>query len=103
MQQRQVRIEGDRGTPAQAQPDRGLEHEQLLGGVGEVVLAANHVGDVRVEVVYRDREVVQDRVIRTGDDGVVEVHVLEAGFTADDVVHDRRPLGGDAPGHRTAL
>ena len=36
-----------------------VEHEQLLGGVGEVVLPANDVGDPGVEVVDGDREVVE--------------------------------------------
>ena len=53
VQQRQVGV--DRRLRAER-----LEHEQLLGGVGEVVLAAHDVGDLRVEVVDGDGEVVED-------------------------------------------
>ena len=78
---------------------RGFEHEQLLGGVREMVLAADHVGDARVEVVDRDGEVVEHRPVRAGDHGVVQVQVLETRLAADDVVNDRRSLVGHVQAH----
>ena len=93
VQQRQVRVE--RRLRAQR-----LEHEQLLGRVGEVVLAAHDVRDAGVEVVDGDGEVVEDAAVGAGDDGVVEVHVGERRVAADEVVDDGRALVGDAQAHR---
>ncbi len=69
VQQRQVGV--DRRLRAER-----LEHEQLLGRVGEVVLAANDVRDAGVEVVDGDGEVVEHAAVGARDHGVVEVHVL---------------------------
>ena len=49
----------------------GVEHEQLLGRVREVVVAADHVGDPHVGVVDGDREVVERRAVAAGDHQVV--------------------------------
>ena len=102
MQQRQVRVKRRLRPPAEACRERGFQHQQLLGRVGEVVLAAHHVRDAGVQVVDRDREVVEHRAVRARDHGVVEMQVLEAGLAADQVVHDRRALLGDAQAHRSA-
>ena len=48
-----------------------------------MVLAAHDVRDPGVEVVDRDREVVEDGAVRARDHRVVEVHVLEARLAAD--------------------
>ena len=65
-----------------------------------MVLAADDVRDVRVEVVDGDREVVEDAAVGARDDRVVEVHVGEGRVAADDVVHDGRALVGHAQAHR---
>ena len=89
VQQRQVRVE------RRLRAER-LEHEQLLGRVGEVVLAAHDVRDAGVEVVDGDGEVVEDAAVGAGDHRVVEVHVGERRVAADEVVDDGRALVGDA-------
>ncbi len=96
VQQRQVRVE------RRLRAER-LEHEQLLGRVGEVVLAAHDVRDVRVEVVDGDGEVVEDAAVGARDDRVVEVHVGERRVAADEVVDDGRAVVGHAQAHRARL
>ena len=96
MQQRQVRVH------RRLRAER-LEHEQLLRRVGEVVLAAHDVRDLRVEVVDRDGEVVEDAAVGARDDGVVEMHVGERRVPADEVVHDGLALVGHAQADRAAL
>ncbi len=64
-----------------------------------MVLAADDVRDLGVEVVDRDREVVEDAAVGAGDDGVVHVHVLEGGVAADEVVDDGLALVGHAQAH----
>ena len=105
VQQRQVRVDRlrrrrRRAPRRDARRRHRLEHEQLLGRVGEVVLAADDVRDVRVEVVDGDREVVEDAAVGARDDRVVEVDVRERRVAADDVVHDGRALVGHAQAHR---
>jgi len=73
-----------------------FEHEQLLGGVRQVVLAAHDVRDAGVEIVDRDREVVQNRAVGAGDHGIVHVLVGEPGLASDHVVEHRLPVVGDA-------
>ena len=83
-----------------------LEDQQLLGRVGDVVLTANHMRDPRVEVVDRDREVVEHRAVGAGDHRVVHARVREADLAADEVVEDVWPSSGTcrrtAPGLRLA-
>ena len=100
MQQRQVRIRRERRVASDPRCARGLQHEQLLGGVREMVLAADHVRDRSVEVVDRDGEVVEHGSVGACDHGVVHVDVLEARVASDHVVHDRGALVGDAQTHR---
>src|SRR5580692_11566591 len=76
-----------------------LQHEQLLGRVGEMVLAAHHMRYLRVEVVDRYSEVVEHRAVGASDNGVVEVQVLEDGLAADDVAHDGRAVVGYVQTH----
>ena len=64
-----------------------------------MVLAADDVRDVRVEVVDGDREVVQDAAVGARDDRVVEVHVGEGRVAADDVVDDGRAVVGHVQPH----
>ena len=87
-----------------AEPDlpRRLEHQQLLWRVGEVVLTPHDVGDRRIEVVDCDSEVVEDRPVGAGDDGIVHVDVLEGRVSPHHVVDDSRSLvwnpQADGPG-----
>ncbi len=65
-----------------------------------MILAPDDVRDARVQVVDRDREVVEHRPVGAGDHGIVEMDVLEARLTADGVVDDRRALVGHAQTNR---
>ena len=76
VQQRQVRVAGRRD------PQR-IHHEQLLGRVGEVVVAPDHVGYPHVGVVDRDGEVVENRAIATSDHEVVLGLIGEAHLPPD--------------------
>src|SRR3954451_9708352 len=76
-----------------------LVDEELLGRVREVVLAADDVRDLGVGVVDGDREVVENRPVRAGDHGVVEVDVAERRLAADEVVDDGLALVRHAQAH----
>ncbi len=99
VQQGQVGVDGQRRVRADAHGFGRLQHQHLLGRVRDVVLAAHDVRDASVEIVDRDREVVENRSIGTRDHGVVEMGVLEAGLAADRVLDDRRALDGHAQAH----
>ena len=71
-----------------------LEDPHLLGRVGEVVGAADHVGDAGVEVVDHHGQVVDRRAVGAGDHEVVHQAVLERALAADHVAHDGRALVG---------
>ena len=90
-QERQVGVDG------RLRPER-LEHQQLLGRVGEVVLAADDVGDPGIEVVDGHREVVDRSTVGAGDDGVVLVGVGKRDLAADRrrAHHHRVAVVGDA-------
>jgi hypothetical protein len=93
VQERQVREGGRLGAER-------LVDEQLLGRVGEVVLPADDVGDLRVEVVDRDGEVVERGAVGAGDDRVVQVGAAERRVAPDDVVDDELGVVGHAQAHR---
>src|SRR5207302_8161862 len=69
------------------------------GRVGVVVVAAHDVGDLRVEVVDGDGEVVERRAVGAGDHRVVHVDVLEGRLAADQVAHERGAVVGDVQAH----
>ena len=96
VQERQVRIAGRHLA-------QRLEDKQLARRVGEVVVTADHVGDAHLGVVDGDREVVEDRAVRTSDHRVVLKRVLEPDLTADRVRNDGLPLVGDPQSDRSAL
>ena len=63
------------------------EQQDVLGRVREVVLAADHVGDLHRRVVDDDREVVQRGAVGADDDEVAaEVGHVDLDPAADDVV-----------------
>ena len=96
VQQRQVRV-------ARVLVAEGVEDEQLLGRVGEVVVAADHVGDPHLGVVDGDREVVEDAAVAAGDDEVVVAAVGEGDRAADQVLDHGLAVVGDPQPDRRAL
>ena len=91
--------QGHVGVERRLLPHR-LQDQQLLGGVGVVVGAADDVGDAHVEVVDHDGEVVERRAVGARDHEVVLERVLERALAADDVADHDRAVVGDAQAHR---
>ncbi len=90
-------------------PAQRLEKWDVLGGVREVVLAADDVGDAHVDIVADHRHVIGRRAVRAQQDEVVEdvrreVHVAAHQVGEADVVvrhaetHGEALAGGDAGG-----
>ena len=72
--------------------ERAIERD-LLRRVGDVIVAADDVGDLHGDVVGHDRHVVDRRPVAPQDDEVVEVVALEADAAVDRVVPGDFPLG----------
>ena len=81
----------------------GVEDEELLRRVGEMVVAADHVGDPHLGVVDGDREVVEDAAVAAGDDEVVVAAVGKGDRAADQVLDDGLAVVGDPQADRRAL
>ena len=75
-----VRERGGRGA-------QGLVHHDLARGVGQVVVAADDVGDAHHGVVHHGREVVGGGAVGAEDDEVVQRVRLERDVAVDGVVH----------------
>ncbi len=87
--------ERDVGHDRQRPAERVVE-DLLAGAIGQVVVAADDVGDAHVVVVDDDGEHVGGRAVRAQDDEIVEVAVGE-GDSALDLVLDRRLAALAAP------
>jgi hypothetical protein len=70
-------------------PAERIVYLRLARGVGEMVVAADHVGDRHVVVVHHDRVLVGGRAVPAQDDHVVELGVRHAHDALDEVVDDR--------------
>ena len=57
---------------------QGLEDQELREGVGEVLLGADHVGDLHRDVVDHAGEVVQRRAVGPDDHEVADLVGREA-------------------------
>ena len=90
------------GVARPLEPERA-EHQQLLRGVGEVVVSADHVGDPHLGVVHSDGEVVEQGPVPAGDHEVVGEPVLEPHRAANQVVDHGLAVVGDAEPDRRAL
>ena len=71
-----------------------LVAEDLLGGVREVVVAADHVADPHRDVVDHDAEVIGWPAVRAHQDPVVELGVVEGHGAVDQVLDDGLALRG---------
>src|SRR4051794_4367215 len=65
-----------------------LHHHQLLWRIGKVVVAADHVRDPHIRVVYRYREVVENGAIASGDHEVILDAIVETDVAPNFVVDD---------------
>ena len=81
-----------------------LEEEDVLRRIGEVILAADHVGDPHIRVVHDHGEVVERRTIRAKDHEIAtECLRVDLYPTADKVINDynarlnAEPQGGRLP------
>ena len=77
----------------------GFDYQQLLGGVGQMIVATDDVGDPPVEVVDGHREVVERRSVGAGDDQVVQRAVRRAHLPHNEVIDDGIPVIGDPQPH----
>ncbi len=84
-------------------PVHGLVHQRLAAGVGEVLLAADHVGDPHVMVVDGDGEIVGGRAVAPQDHQVLEVLVGEGHRTAHGVLDHRFAVAGGLEAHHVRL
>ncbi|BAF87777.1 glutamyl-tRNA synthetase [Azorhizobium caulinodans ORS 571] len=96
IRQRQEIVVGKaRGRAAQR-----LEQLDLDGGVGDMILAANHVGDAHVEIVHHGGERVEEAAVGTHKNRIGEarrVHLLRAAHAIDPahqpLVQPEAPVG----------
>ena len=70
-------------------PAERVVEDLLAGGVGQVVVAADDVGDAHVVVVDDHGEHVGRRAVGAQDDEIVEVAVGEGDAALDPVLDDR--------------
>ncbi len=89
-----VRIEDERQVGEGRQlVTEGPEQEDVLRGVREVVLAADHLGDPHLGVVDDDREVVERGAVGADDDEVAaEIRDVEFHAASNDIVERDRAL-----------
>ena len=75
----------------------GFEDQQMLEGVGEVILAANDVGDAQIGVVHAGGQVVGGHSIASQQGEVLDL-VGELGLLAVDAVREaqRTAIAGNA-------
>ncbi len=73
----------------------GLEDEELGEGVGEVLLGADDVGDLHLDVVDGAGEVVEWRAVGPDDDEVADLVGGELDVSLDQVVEHQHPTGRD--------
>ena len=80
-----------------------LVDEDLARGVGDVVVAADDVGDAHVVVVHHHGHVVGGRAVGAADDHVVELGNVDADAPFDHVVEDHLALQGTFEAHAAAF
>jgi hypothetical protein len=68
----------DMGQERRRPAERLVDLDLLAGGIGQVVVAADNVGDAHVVIVDDHREHVGRRAVGAQDDQVVEILVLDA-------------------------
>jgi hypothetical protein len=79
-------------------PER-VEEQHVLRRVRDVIVAPDDVRDRHVDVVGDDRQVVGGLAIRSQDDEVLDIDVLE-GYRTVDEIRERRPAVRDLEAHR---
>ena len=80
----QGQVGPDRNLPAE-----GLVEQGLAAGVGEVLFAADHVGDAHVVVIDRDGEIVDHRAVGAQEDEILQILVGKTHRVADTVFDHR--------------
>ncbi len=69
-------------------PAHGIVDDRLARGVGEMVVAANDMGDAHVVVIDHDSVHIGRCAIRTENDEIVQILVREANIALHGIVHD---------------
>ncbi len=75
----------------------------LLRRVREVVVAADHMGDLHGDVVHHHAEVVGGGPVRAHEDPVVELAMVEDHRAVQEILHHRLALGRHAQPQRVGL
>ena len=90
------------GKDRRGKSERPVE-EDLRGGVGEMVLPADHVADLHGVVVGDDGEVVGGDAVGADDDEIADRLALKGHRPADEVLEgDRSRLHAETPDRLTA-
>ena len=96
-----VEDEGDVGVLRRLHPE-GLEQGDVLGGVGQMVLTSDHMGDTHLQVVHHVDQM-EHRVAVAADQHPIRVGLFTVGERAqhitDDEVGDGDGLAGHAEEH----
>ncbi len=87
-------------------PAHGFKDLHLAEGVGQMVVAADDVGDGHVVIVHHDGVEIGGRAVAAQDDHVIQLRVLHADLALDQIVHHggaglrdaQADDGGDAGG-----
>ena len=90
--------QGHVGEPGQLGP-QGLVNEELPGGVGDVVLAPDDLGDPHGDVIHHHREVVGGDAVGPLQHQVVQFLVVEGDGALDAVVPVGDPGQGGLEAH----
>ncbi len=78
---------------ARRRPAQGREQHHLPGGVGDVILAPDDVGDIHARIVDDHGEVVGEAAVGALDDEVADDIRGEGDGPVDEIVESHRPLG----------
>src|SRR5437868_8535381 len=74
-------------------PSQSFVKSDLLGSVGQVVIAADDMGDFHQRVIDDHHVVVNRHPVRAGDDGIADYFAGKLHRPVHDVVKANRPLG----------
>ncbi len=89
--------------PHRRRRSHGLPQQLLFGGVRQVLLRADHMGDTHGHVVHDICQQKGRRKVTPGDDEVLQQGVLERRLAADEIDDDRRAVVWRAEAHGAAL
>jgi hypothetical protein len=72
----------------------GLIEVDLAGGVVEVIIPPDNVGDLHEGVVYHDHKVIGGAAVAAHDDEIIQFFVVEDDLPFDEVINNSLPFIG---------